>query len=72
MITILNIHQIKIKNAILIPIDNTRAKLRIGNSLLTLKGGYDLVINLDVLYQKLKDENAALKASNDNTHIHFR
>lgn len=46
----------KIKNAVLIPIDNNRAKLRIGNSLLTLKGGYDLVINLDVLYQKLKDE----------------
>lgn len=46
----------KLKNAVLIPIDNTRAKLRIGNSLLTLKGGYDLVINLDVLYQKLKDE----------------
>ena len=46
----------KLKGAVLIPIDNNRAKLRIGNSLLTLKGGYDLVINLDVLYRKLKDE----------------
>jgi hypothetical protein len=46
----------KLKEAVLIPIDSNRAKLRIGNSLLTLKGGYDLVINLDVLYRKLKDE----------------
>jgi len=46
----------KLKDAVLIPIDSNRAKLRIGNSLLTLKGGYDLVINLDVLYRKLKDE----------------
>lgn len=47
----------KIKDAVLIPIDNNRAKLRIGNGLFVLKGGHDLVINLDVLYRKLKDEN---------------